>query len=44
MGKILGGAYKWLNAKFVVKVLLLVLKSATPTEDQTEHGKLMLEA
>ena len=42
--KLLGGAHKWQNAKFVVKALLLVLKSATHTEDQTEHGKLTLEA
>ncbi len=36
-----GGAYKWQNVKYVVKVWLLVLKSATHTEDQTELGKLM---
>ena len=42
--KPIGGAYTWLNAKFVVKVLLSASKSATHTEDQTEHGKLTLEA
>ena len=38
--QLLGGVYKWQNAQSAEKELLLELKSATLTEEQTEHGKL----
>ena len=40
-GLSIGGAYKWQSVKSAARALLLVLKSATPTEDLTEHGRLM---
>ena len=40
-GLIIGGAYIWQSVKSAEKVLLLVSKSATPTEEQTELGKLI---
>ncbi len=33
-----GGAYRWLNVKFVERALLSVLKSAIHTEDPTDAG------
>ena len=37
----IGGAYIWQSVKSAVRVLLSVSKSATLTEDPTEHGRLM---
>ena len=39
----IGGVCKWQNAISAARALLLVLKSATHTEDQTEPGSQMLE-
>ena len=39
----IGGVRKWQNVISAARALLLVLRSATHTEDQTEPGSQMLE-